>query len=79
MSGRLALSHHSIVAAGTWRCDTGVIEPSARKGQGAPVTSLAGRGGNDMVLRLAERSDAVMAGRAAIGDIGMAELRTGCR
>ena len=79
MLRRFAGGHHAVVAAGAWRRDAAVIEPGAGEGQGALVTSLAGRAGDDMILRLAQRGDAVVAGCAATGDIGMTEFSTGRR
>lgn len=74
MLRRLARSHHTIVAAGAWRRDTAMIEPRASEGHGALVTSLAGRAGDDMILRLTERGDTVVAGCAATGDSSVTEF-----
>lgn len=74
MLWRLAGGHYAIVATGTWRCDTAVVEPSAGEGHGALVTRLAGRTGDDMISRLAERGNAIVAAGAAANDASMAEF-----
>jgi len=68
MPGRLAFSHCAVVAAGTGRGDTGVIDPCARKGHGALVTGLARSIRDDVIRGLAGCGPAVMTAGAIRDD-----------
>jgi len=77
--GRFAFSHRAVVAAGTRRRETGVIDPRARKSHGALVTSLARSIRDDMVRRLPDRRRSVVTACAIRNDSGVVHAGSGER
>ena len=69
----------AVMTAGAVREDSGVVHTSAGERHRAPVAVLARSVGSDVVWRLAERGNAVMAGRASARDARVTRLRIGCK